>query len=257
MKILFIGDIMGNEGVSIVQRHLKSIVKLNAIDFVFANGENAHNGKGINRDIANRLFDAGVDIISMGNHTFNNYDILKLFDDEYKIIRPLNLPYDTPGDGYIIMEKNGINVCVINLMGMLFMNHTDNPFNTMDRVLDKISDKSKIIIVDFHAEATSEKMALGRYLDGRVTAVLGTHTHVVTADEQILPKNTAYITDVGMTGSHNGVIGAATEAGLHSFTSAIPERLRLAEGNVKMNTVIISVNENTGKAEKIERLCIE
>ena len=255
MKILFIGDIMGNEGISIVQKHLKSIIKLNGIDFVIANGENAHNGKGINRDCANRLFDAGVDIISMGNHTFNNYDVLKLFDDDYRIVRPLNLPYDTPGDGFMTVEKNGFRVCLINLMGRLFMNHTDNPFNAVDKILDKITEK--IIIVDFHAEATSEKIALGRYLDGRVTAVLGTHTHVVTADEQLLPNKTAYITDVGMTGSHNGVIGAETQAGLNSFMSAIPERLRLAEGNVKMNTVIITVNENTGKSEKIERFCVE
>lgn len=248
---------MGNEGVSIVQKHLKSIRKLKSIDYVIANGENAANGKGINRDSANRLFDATVDIISMGNHTFNHRDVFTLFDDDYKIIRPYNLPVSTPGCGYIIDEYNDVGICVINLLGKLYMTTHGCPFRAVDEALEKVKNRVSVIIVDFHAEATSEKIAMGRYLDGRVSAVLGTHTHVVTADEKILENKTAYITDVGMTGSQNGIIGAKTDIGLAKFTSAIPHRFELAEGNAELNGVIIDVDDYTGKASAIERICIK
>lgn len=257
MRFLIIGDIVGTPGVEYVQKHLDSIKKLNKIDFVIANGENATPvGKGINREIAKKLYSCGVDVITMGNHTFNNYDINKLFEEDFPVIRPANLPPDTMGDGYIISDFFGTKIAVINLLGRVYMECVDCPFRKADSIIDKIKDEADIIIVDFHAEATSEKMAMGFYLDGKVSAVFGTHTHIQTADEKILESGTAYITDVGMTGCHESILGVKKDIIIKRFLTSLPQRHEIEEGNATMNGVIIDIDETNGKATSIERIQI-
>lgn len=258
MRILFIGDIVGKEGVSLVRSHLKSIRKLKGVDCCIVNGENAANGKGISRGIANELLDCGVDAITMGNHTFNKADIIDLLYDDYPIVRPANMPGGAPGSGCITVDCGDIMVCVINASGRIYLDsNMDNPFKVVDGLVNRMRDKTPVILVDFHAEATSEKLAMGRFLDGRVSAVVGTHTHIPTADEQILPGGTAYITDVGMTGTQNGILGVKQDIIINRFLTAMPERFELAEGNAEMHSVLIDVDEYTGKASSIERMAIK
>ena len=254
MKILFIGDIVGNEGVDFVKQHLKSIKKLKGIDFFIANGENAAGGKGIMKSQAIELFDCGIDVLTMGNHTYNKQDIFELLED-YNVIRPANMPHGSVGTGCIELEVGDTSVCVINARGRVYVDPPlDCPFAAVDDILKKA--KSNIIFIDFHAEATSEKLALAKYLDGRISALVGTHTHVTTADEQILPKGTAYITDVGMTGTTNGIIGVKDDLIISKYLTALPTKFELAEGNTALNAVIVDVDEDTGKAISIERLRI-
>ena len=257
MRFLIIGDIVGNNGVEYLQKHLDSIRKLNKIDFVIANAENSTPvGKGISKAVAQTLYSCGVDVMTMGNHTFNNFEINKLFDEEFPVIRPANMPPETAGEGYIITDFLGTKIAVINLLGRVYMESMDCPFRTADSLIEKIKDDADIIIVDFHAEATSEKKAMGFYLDGRVSAVFGTHTHVQTADERILEGGTAYITDVGMTGCHNSVLGVKKDIIIKRFLTSIHQRHEIEDGTATMEGVIIDIDETTGKSTNIERLQI-
>ena len=255
MRFLIIGDVVGTPGVEYLQKHLNSIKKLNKIDFVITNGENSTPvGKGINKAIAQTLYSCGTDVITMGNHTFNNYEINKLFDEDFHIIRPANLPPETAGEGYIITDFFGTKIAVINLLGRVYMECVDCPFRKADAIIEKVKDEADIIIVDFHAEATSEKMAMGFYLDGRVSAVFGTHTHVQTADEKILDGGTAYISDIGMTGCHDSILGVKKDIILKRFLTSLPQRHEIEEGTTTMNGVIIDIDESTRKAVSIERI---
>ncbi len=255
MRFLIIGDVVGNPGVDYLQKNLDSVKKLNKIDFVIVNGENATPvGKGINREIAKKLYNCGADVITMGNHTFNNYDINKLFDEDFPIIRPANLPPETAGEGYIVTDFFGVKIAVINLLGRVYMECVDCPFRKADAIIEKIKDEADVIIVDFHAEATSEKMAMGYYLDGKVSAVFGTHTHVQTADEKILDGKTAFITDIGMTGCHNSILGVKKDIIIKRFLTSLPQKHEIEEGEASMDAVIIDIDKTTGKAVSIERI---
>jgi 2',3'-cyclic-nucleotide 2'-phosphodiesterase len=255
MKILFIGDIVGSPGREIVSDRLHDIVQTRGIDLVIANGENSASGFGITPRIAEQLFEAGIDVLTGGNHIWDRKEILEYIGEHPRLLRPANFPQVNPGSGlYIGKARNGTPYAVLDLQGRVFMASIDCPFQAADRELARIPPEVRVIFVDIHAETTSEKVAMGWYLDGRVSAVVGTHTHVATADEQILPGGTSFQTDVGMTGPHNGVIGMDKTAILRRFLDAQPARFEVASGNVQMNTVLIEVDDATGKAITIERL---
>ena len=253
MKILTIGDIVGQVGI---KKFLNEYNKLkNEVDVCIVNAENAADGFGILESQYKMLTEAGVDAITMGDHTWGKKDIFKFVENE-NIIRPANLPAQNPGKGYIIIEKNGKKICIISIIGRTFMNVlSNNPFECMDKILSEV--QADYFIVDFHAEATAEKIAMSKYLDGKVTIIYGTHTHVQTADEQILEKGTGYITDIGMTGPKNSVIGMDVEASLKRFTMSIPERYKLADGEAKLNGCIFEIDDNSKKVIAIERLIME
>ncbi len=251
MKTLFIGDIVGEKGVDFVVSHLNSLRKLNKIDFCIANGENSSPaGKGITKTSAQRLFMCGVDVITMGNHTFNHNDIYELMEDE-AVIRPANYPPSTEGQGYIVYDTPQGRTAVINVNGRVYMGSFDCPFRVTEEILKKLDVKT--VFVDFHGEATSEKRAFAEYFDGRVSAVIGTHTHVQTADERILKNATAFITDAGMTGSTDSVLGVRKDEVVKMFLTNMPVRFAVDEGAVKMDCVIIET-DSEGKAIAIERL---
>lgn len=239
MKILCIGDIVGTPGCEMVYSQLKYIKDEFGIDFVIANGENAATGNGITREKAEALADAGVDVITLGNHGFEKPDAPALLNSGFPIIRPANLPDSTPGKGYIIKEVKGKKIAVINLLGRVFLPPINSPFEKAASILEEISSNADFIFVDFHAEATSEKMAMGWYLDGKVTGVFGTHTHIQTADERILPGKTAYITDIGMTGPFNSVLGMDKEVALSRFLNLSNKRYEVAQGNCTFCGIII------------------
>lgn len=255
MNILFIGDICGRSGRDAVFDKLYDLKQKYEVDVCIANCENAAGGFGITLPIFEELERAGVDGFTTGNHVWSKKDIVKLFDDGFNIIRPANLPKDDPGDGYMIFTaKNGEKIAVINIMGRVYIDMPlDNPFHCVDRILGEIGDRAKHILVDFHAEATSEKRAMGYFLDGRVSAVFGTHTHVQTADECILKGGTAYITDAGMTGPEESVLGVKKELAIAKFTSSQPVRFEAAEGKGMLCGVFVKTDEK-GKAVKIERI---
>lgn len=250
MKILAIGDIIGNPGRQTVQRLLPQIRQDYSIDMVIANGENVAGGFGLTSNTAKELFNAGVDVLTSGNHIWAQQEILPYLDSEMPILRPLNYPPGVIGKGYTFYNK----VMVVNLIGRTFISNFDCPFRAMDKLLSELKEKPKIIIVDFHAEATSEKVAMGFYLDGRVSAVVGTHTHVGTIDASILPNGTAYVTDIGMTGPIHSVIGDDIEDVLKRFLTVIPNRLTVAKGRSSLNAVLINVDEASGCATSIERI---
>lgn len=254
MRIAFIGDIVGNPGRRTIGEFLPEYRKLKKIDFVAANAENAVSGSGLTYAAAQELFKSGVDIITMGNHTWSKKEILSFIDTENRIIRPANYPDKNPGKGCVALNVNNIRISVLNIMGRVFMEALDCPFLTADREIAYLKTVSDIIIVDFHAEATSEKNAMGYYLDGRVAAVVGTHTHIQTADERILPQGTAYITDVGMTGPYYSILGVKKDIIINKFLTHIPERFEVATGDVQLNAVIIDIDENTFKVKNIERV---
>jgi metallophosphoesterase (TIGR00282 family) len=255
MKILFIGDIVGSPGRQIVADRVADIVEGRQIDLVIANGENSAAGFGITPRIAEELFAAGVEVITGGNHIWDKKEILDYIKQQPRLVRPANFPDLNPGSGlYIGTAKNGVPYAVLDLQGRVFMASNDCPFRAADRELARIPSETRVVFVDFHAETTSEKEAMGWYLDGRVSAVIGTHTHVATADEQVLPGGTAFQTDVGMTGPHNGIIGMDKLAILKRFLDGQPARFEVATGDVQMNTVLIDVDETTGRARSIERL---
>jgi len=254
LKFLFIGDIVGSPGRDTVKNVLPQLKLENKIDVVIANAENAAGGNGLTERVANELFDNGVDFITLGNHAWDKKDILDFIDKEERIIRPANYPPGTPGKGYRVFTKNGIKLSIVNLQGRIYMQPLECPFRAMDNILLQIADQTKIVIVDIHAEATSEKMAMGYYLDGRVSAVLGTHTHIQTADDKILPKGTGYITDVGMTGPYESILGVKKENIIARFLTQIPNRFEVATGMSQLNAVFIDIDIDTGRTIKIERL---
>ena len=255
MKILFIGDIVGSPGRKIVHDRLADILVQREIDLCIANGENAASGFGITPRIAEELLGSGIELLTGGNHSWDRKEILDFFPQEPRLLRPANFPAGAPGSGLFIgRAKNGAGFAVLNLQGRTFMTPLDDPFRTALAELARIPPDVKIIVVDMHAEATSEKQAMGWFLDGKVSAVLGTHTHVPTADFHVLPGSTAYITDVGMTGPHDSVIGMEKQAILQKFLDGMPARFAVAEGDVQMNTVLLDVDEATGRARSIDRL---
>jgi 2',3'-cyclic-nucleotide 2'-phosphodiesterase len=260
MRILFIGDIFGRPGRTIVKERLPDLVKSHQIDLVLANGENAAAGFGITPPLAEDLFELGIDVITTGNHIWDKREIIDYFRRDgneslsRRLLRPANYPSDMPGWGLYQGQKREVPYAVINLQGRVFMASNDDPFRVADQLLKEI--RAKTVIVDIHAEATSEKMSLGWYLDGRVTAVIGTHTHVPTADERILPKGTAYITDVGMTGPYESVIGIKKEIILDKFLTNMPARFEPATGDVRLCAVIVDCEQATGKARAIERVML-
>src|SRR6266849_6204369 len=244
MRILFIGDIVGSPGRRIVAERLADIVAQHRVDLVIANVENAASGFGITPRLAEELLEVGVEVLSGGNHIWDRKEILDYFPHQPRLLRPANYPDSSPGSGlYIGAAKNGVRYAVLNLQGRVFMASIDCPFRTADRELARIPAEVRVVIVDMHAETTSEKLAMGWHLDGRVTAMVGTHTHVATADEQILPKGTAYITDVGMTGPHDSVIGMDKAGILKRFLDGLPARFEVAEGDAQMNAVLLEVDE--------------
>jgi 2',3'-cyclic-nucleotide 2'-phosphodiesterase len=257
VRILFIGDIVGRPGRDLVKRGLAGIVDLHSIDFVIANAENAAAGFGITREIGDQLLDWGVDVMTSGNHIWDKREALDYIGAEPRLLRPANYPAGVPGNGaYVARTRAGESVGVINIMGRVFMLNIDDPFVVVVRELEAMRERTRTIFVDFHAEATSEKMAMGWHLDGRVTALVGTHTHVQTADERILPKGTAYLTDVGMTGPHDSVIGTEIEPALGRFLNALPVRFETATGNPRLNAVVIETDPQTGRATDIERISL-
>jgi len=250
-----IGDIVGRPGRKAVKENLKDLIREFKLDFIVANGENAAGGMGITRDIAKELYACGIDVITMGNHVWNKREVIEYIAREDRILRPANYPPGTPGKGWQIFNTgNDMSVAVINLSGRVFMDNLDCPFRKADELLQKIAGRARVILLDFHAEATSEKVAMGRYLDGRVSAVCGTHTHVQTADECILPGGTAYITDIGMTGPRESIIGFKTSPILDKFISQMPKKFEVAQGLYQLNAVVIGINNDTGEATEIRRI---
>ena len=254
VQILFIGDIVGKPGRQCLRRALPVLAEQHAIDIVVANVENAAGGMGVTREVGDAIRDMGVDVMTSGNHIWDKKEALSYIDVEPRLIRPANYP-DAPGSGhYVARTPAGVALGVINLMGRVFMNPLDNPFQVVRRELERVREQASVILVDFHAEATSEKVAMGWYLDGDVTAVVGTHTHVQTADERVLPNGTAYITDVGMTGPHDSVIGVETRPVLARFVNGMPSRFETASANPRLNAVVITADPTTGRAQAIERV---
>ena len=250
MLILAIGDIVGKPGRQAVRELVPDLRKEYGIDLVIANGENAAGGFGLTIATVQELLEDGVDIITSGNHIWAQKEIIPYLDEDVPVLRPLNYPPGVPGRGYVIKNKT----MVVNLMGRTFMTSIDDPFRTMDKLLEELSARTKVIIIDFHAEATSEKVALGRYLDGRVSAVLGTHTHVGTIDTRILPGGTAYVTDIGMTGPDDSVIGDDPEAVIQRFLTMMPHHLSVGKGRPVFNAVMVEADEKSGHAISIERI---
>jgi 2',3'-cyclic-nucleotide 2'-phosphodiesterase len=254
MRLLFIGDIVGSPGRRIVHDRLQDIVTQRSVDLVIANAENSAAGFGITPKIAEDLIALGISVLSGGNHIWDRKEIFEYFPHQPRLLRPANFPPGSPGSGLYVGEKNETKFAVLNLQGRTFMTPIDDPFRTAAAELEKIPPDVKVILVDMHAETTSEKQAMGWFLDGRVSAVVGTHTHVATADARILPGGTAFITDVGMTGPHDSVIGMEKDPIIRRFQDALPARFSVAEGNVQMNTVFIDVNPEDGRALSIERV---
>lgn len=254
-RLLFIGDIVGRPGRDLVRRGVAALRHYHQLDLVIANAENAAAGFGITRELGEQILDAGVDVMTSGNHIWDKKEAIDYIGIEPRLLRPLNFPAGVPGNGsYIARTESGVSVGVVNAMGRVFMLSIDDPFAGVLKEIEKVKQRARIVFVDFHAEATSEKIAMGWHLDGKVTAVVGTHTHVQTADDRILPKGTAYLTDVGMTGPHDSIIGVEIEAALGRFRNGMPARFETASGNPRLNGVIIEADETTGLATDIERV---
>lgn len=254
MKVLAVGDIVGESGVKKLKEILPSIKEEENIDFVITNGENSAGGMGITEKNLKDILEAGTDVITMGNHTWGKKEIFK-FINHPKLLRPANYPKGIPGKGMGIYEVNDKKIAVMNFIGRVDINIlTENPFLLAKEMIEEIKNKVDMIFIDFHAEATAEKIAMGRYLDGKITALFGTHTHVQTADEQILPEGTGYITDLGMTGPKNSVIGMDIQASIKRFETTLPEKYKLAEGTCIFNAVIFDIDENTNKVKSIKRV---
>lgn len=256
MKILAIGDIVGESGVKKLKEILPKMKKEKNIDFVITNGENSAGGMGITEKNFKDIIGAGTNVITMGNHTWGKKEIFKFIDDP-QLLRPANYPEGVPGTGLGIYECNGKKIAVMNFMGRVDINIlTENPFIMASKMVNDLKDKVDIMVMDFHAEATAEKIAMARYLDGKITILFGTHTHVQTGDEQILPKGTAYITDLGMTGPKNSVIGMDVQASIKRFETTLPEKYKLAEGECIFNAVIFDIDDNTNKVTDLQRILI-
>lgn len=254
MRVIIIGDIVGSPGRRAVKESLKSLRLELKADFVIANGENAAGGNGITKAIAQELYTAGVDVITMGNHVWDRKEILEFIDKDTRMIRPANYPTGTPGRGAYIYQLNDYKVGVINISGRVFLNDLDCPFRKVKELVEMLRQETPNIIVDFHGEATSEKIAMGWFLDGQVSAVCGTHTHVQTADERILPEGTAYITDLGMTGPRDSVLGVQVDLVVEKFLSQMPVRFEVATGSYQLNGVLLEIDQETGQALNISRI---
>ena len=254
MRILAVGDIVASDGREFIYNNLGRIKNKFKIDYCVANGENTANTNGITTDIANMLFRSGVDVITLGNHTFANKEYAQVLEEMPRVIRPANFPAETEGEGYFVDDLGFVRVAVVNVMGRVHMDPLDCPFRETEKILEKIKDEADIILVDFHAETTSEKLAFGNFFDGKVTAVFGTHTHVQTADEHILPNGTGYITDIGMTGVRDSVLGVKKEIIMDMFYTRKKYRFEKAEGEVWFNGVVFDVDDRTKKVTQIERL---
>jgi len=255
LKILYIGDTVANAGRTIVRTQLKYLLQEHSVDLTILNCENAATGNGVTPQMADEFIDWGVDVLTSGNHIWNKKEILPYLNTNPRILRPANYPPGTPGRGLVVLKtRSGENAAVLNLQGRVFMPPIDDPFRTADAQIAAISSDVKVIFVDMHAEATSEKVAMGWYLDGRVSAVVGSHTHIPTADETILPGGTAYQTDAGMTGPFHSVIGVMKEAAIKRFLTQMPERFEPASQDVRLNAVVIDVDSGTGKARSILRV---
>ena len=256
MKILLVGDIVGRPGRKAVHKIVSKLRKEKKIDFVVANAENAAGGSGLTIDIVDELLRSNVDVLTSGDHIWKKKEIYERLENDRRILRPANYPKSCPGRGAATFKlPNGVTIGVINVLGRVFMdNINDCPFKAAEKMAKHLSSEAKVILVDIHAEATSEKIALGRFLDGKVTALFGTHTHVQTADEKILPKGTAYITDLGMTGSQDSIIGRKVENIVEHFLTCMPTRFEIAENDIELQGVLIEADEKTGKAISIEKV---
>ena len=254
MKILLVGDVFGRPGRRAVRECLDGVIAEHDVDFVVVNAENSAGGFGITPSIAEELFRYGADVLTGGNHTFDKQEGHDVLEDNERVLRPHNYPAANPGTGMTVVRHQGVTVAVLNLQGRIFMPPTDCPFHAADRLIDSVKDEADIILVDLHAEATSEKMAMAWYLDGRVSALVGTHTHVQTADEQLFPEGMAYITDLGMTGPHRSIIGVKIEQSLGRFLTSRSRRFEAATGDVRFHGVVVAVDEETGKARSISRI---
>lgn len=255
MNILFIGDIVGSPGREAVEKLLPALKKEHKLDFVIANAENAAGGSGITPVVAEELFSFGVDVLTSGDHIWKKKEIFELINQEERILRPANYPSGSPGRGFgVFKARDGRKVGVVNVNGRVFMEALECPFRTTLAAVETLAKETKVILVDIHAEATSEKIALGWYLDGRASAVVGTHTHVQTADDRILPQGTAYLTDLGMSGPCDSVIGRKVEDVLERFLTAIPTRFAVASENVQLQGAVIAIDEKSGKASSIIRI---
>jgi len=258
MKLLFIGDIVGKPGRRAVRELLPRIIHQHDIDLIVANVENAAGGFGVTRTVVEEIYASQVDVLTTGNHIWDKKEVMEFIDEYETLLRPANYPEGTPGKGTVLLStRNGCRVAVINLSGRVFMKPVDCPFRVAEIEIDALKGKTKMIIVDMHAEATSEKQALGWFLDGAVSAIIGTHTHVQTADETILPKGTAYITDVGMTGPFDSVIGIEKETVIDRFLTCRPNKFDVAKGDVRLQGVVVDIDSETGRARAVERLSVK
>ena len=255
MNVLFIGDIVGKSGRTVLKRHLGQLLQDLSIDLCIANCENAAGGFGLTADVGQEILAAGVDVMTSGNHIWDKREVFDYIREEPRLLRPANYVSDLPGKGVLnVFLPSGADVTIVNISGRAFLDNIDCPFQTIDRIIGSLKGDPPICIVDFHAEATAEKLAMAWYLDGRVSALVGTHTHVQTADERILPNGTAYITDAGMTGAFDGVIGFRPEDSIYRFKTGVSRPLQVAKQNKGINAVILTIDEKTGKATSIERL---
>jgi len=254
INILFVGDIIGKPGMNLVQTWLPSLIQKHKADFIIANGENAADGKGCTDKEGKILFELGVNVITGGNHTWDKHQSQDYLKNEPRTLRPLNYPKGTYGNGYHISESKKGKVAVVNLQGRSFMATIDCPFRTADWVLPKFKNETNVIIIDFHAEATAEKIAMINYLDGKVSAIVGTHTHVQTADERIFPQGTGYITDVGMSGPYDSVIGMKTQAAINRFIFQTPQKYETAQDDIHLCGLFLKVDIESGKTLEIERI---
>ena len=255
MRILFIGDIVGRPGRDLIHNGLVALTEHHQADLVIANVENSAAGFGVTRDIGDQLLASGVDVMTSGNHIWDRKETIAYIGAESRLLRPVNFPAGVPGNGtYLARTADGRPVGVVNAMGRVFMANIDDPFAAVLREVETLRQRCRVVFVDFHAEATSEKVAMGWHLDGKATAVVGTHTHVQTADERVLPKGTAYITDVGMTGPHDSVIGVEVEPVLTRFLTGMPAKFETATANPRLNAVVVDADDATGRATDIERL---
>ena len=252
MNLLFVGDIVGDSGCEFLRKNIYEIKTEYDIDITIMNGENSAQGNGITPSSYQSLINMGADVVTTGNHCFRRKEMMNLYDAEENLLRPANFPDGVVGKGYTLIDMGFTSVAVVNLMGTAYMEPLDNPFNCIDTLLNDIDTPN--IIVDFHAEATAEKIAMGYYLDGRISVMFGTHTHVQTADERVLKNGTGYITDIGMTGPKESVIGMDIEASLKRFVTTLPEKYRVATGEAKMNGVIFEINDETCKTLKVTRI---
>ncbi|MDQ0159023.1 TIGR00282 family metallophosphoesterase [Alkalibacillus salilacus] len=257
MKILFIGDIVGKPGRDALQQQLTQLKRQHRADFTIVNGENAAHGKGITKKIYHQILEWGADMVTLGNHAWDKKEIFDFIDDTDQLVRPANFPEGTPGKGMQYATIGKTKIAIINAQGRTFMNPIDDPFTVVDGLIEQAKRNAHIIFVDFHAEATSEKQAMGWYLDGRASAVVGTHTHIQTSDNRILPNRTAYITDVGMTGPYNSILGVDKNAVIRKFKTGLPVKFDVPETDqTVLSGVVIDVDQNTGEAKKIERILV-